>query len=649
MRESAPNKPGNWIASARLEYEVRKFERARKLIQQGCDQCPRSEEVWLVNIEMNHSDLHLCKVIVAEAIKYNSKSLKLWLKAAELETDNISKKRVLRKALEFLPKSETLWLEIVKYEDDNDLKIRMLEKATELLPTSIDMWLELVKIQPIGDARKSLNKARKCVEKDDLHLIYIEGAKLEESATQNEIKVNKLITKCFKDASDTITKDEWLRFAVECEQNKFYMTAKAITLQALESEVTNEESEDKVYNYINDAQLAFKHKNVEIARSMFMFITSKFSNNLDAWDSFIEMEKSIDDNSELYTVYEMAISANPKVVKFYLMYAKDKWVLDNDVEKARQILTEGLEKNKESEDLWFAAIKLEWKSGSKVQATQLFESCRDEVSEPSARVWYKHITLERIQGRIDQALKLADEGLAYHQQEPKLYLQLGQIYEDQENWQKAIETYELGTKLCLDSSELWISWAKVEEFKLKRLVKARSILDQRLAINNKDELTYLARIQLEIRSKNIQQAKILIAKALKDIPKSGLIWSENIKVAKPQQRKNFYKMALNSTDDDSYVVLTIALDLWSLGKISRAKQFFQSIFENDSDFGDAYIYYLGFLLKHGTQDEIKELETQFAKNEPRHGLVWCPVFKNLENFDREPLELLREEVKKLSN
>ncbi|GMF01104.1 unnamed protein product [Ambrosiozyma monospora] len=35
MRESAPNKPGNWIASARLEYEVRKFERARKLIQQG--------------------------------------------------------------------------------------------------------------------------------------------------------------------------------------------------------------------------------------------------------------------------------------------------------------------------------------------------------------------------------------------------------------------------------------------------------------------------------------------------------------------------------------------------------------------------------------------------------------------------------------
>lgn len=36
-----------WIASARLEEVTGKLQTARNLIMQGCEMCPKSEDVWL--------------------------------------------------------------------------------------------------------------------------------------------------------------------------------------------------------------------------------------------------------------------------------------------------------------------------------------------------------------------------------------------------------------------------------------------------------------------------------------------------------------------------------------------------------------------------------------------------------------------------
>ncbi|ODV84953.1 hypothetical protein CANARDRAFT_28689 [[Candida] arabinofermentans NRRL YB-2248] len=648
MRESNPYKPDTWIASARLEWGQKKFAKARELIQEGCRNCAKSEQVWLINIEMNQNDLHTCKVIVAEAIRYNSKSPKLWLKAAELENEKISKKRVLRKALEFLPTNVELWLQTAKYEENNDMAIKMLTKATELIPTAIELWLKLAELETTENAKRVLNSARKAVNAAQSHTIWIEAAKLEERSTENEIKVDKLITRCFKDTSSNLGRYEWLREAVLCENDNCKLTARAIVLNCMSIGLEEETDEQKLQIWEQDAESSFQNRNLEVARSIYLFITSNYPSYIDAWLSFITMESSLKNYDGLFIAYEMAIQANPNNIQLYLRYAKDKWLIDDNVGRARDILSEGLERNGDSEDLWYAAIKLEWQTGSTVQVLELFDQCRDRLADVSPRVWYKNVNFLRTLGKTDLALKMIDDGLNLHPTEPKLYMQMGQIYEDLENYEKARDSYHMGTKACSDSSILWVSLSRIDEQRLNKVVRARSILDQGLAMNPIDDMIFLERIALEKRAGNHQQSRSLLAKGLKTIPNSPLLWKEEILSAKASQRKNVYTMALNKTDDNPLVILTIAKDMWNTGKISRAKQFFDACLAKDPDFGDCYIQYYLFLLKHGSTDELEALEKMVVENDPHHGPEWCSVSKKIGNQNLDAFTLLIETVKTLS-
>ena len=43
----------------------------------------------------------------------------------------------------------------------------------------------------------------------------------------------------------------------------------------------------------------------------------------------------------MFSYYDKAISLNPQVPLFYLMYAKDKWQLSKDIPQTRSILNSG--------------------------------------------------------------------------------------------------------------------------------------------------------------------------------------------------------------------------------------------------------------------------------------------------------------------
>lgn len=47
VRETNPKHPPAWIASARLEEVTGKLQAARNLIMKGCEECPKSEDIWL--------------------------------------------------------------------------------------------------------------------------------------------------------------------------------------------------------------------------------------------------------------------------------------------------------------------------------------------------------------------------------------------------------------------------------------------------------------------------------------------------------------------------------------------------------------------------------------------------------------------------
>ena len=137
VRETNPNHAPAWIASATFEEVTGKLQTARNLIMKGCEMCPKSEDIWLEAIRLQPLDI--AKAVVAEAVKQIPNSMRLWIKASELESELKPKKRILRKALEHIPHSVVLWKYAVELEEPEDARI-LLSRAVECCPSSVDLW-----------------------------------------------------------------------------------------------------------------------------------------------------------------------------------------------------------------------------------------------------------------------------------------------------------------------------------------------------------------------------------------------------------------------------------------------------------------------------------------------------------------------------
>ena len=93
----------------------------------GTEVCPRSEDVWLEACRLQPADL--AKSVVAQAVAEVPNSVRVWIKAAELETESKRKKRVFRKALEQIPNSVRLWKAAVELEEPEDARILLARSA----------------------------------------------------------------------------------------------------------------------------------------------------------------------------------------------------------------------------------------------------------------------------------------------------------------------------------------------------------------------------------------------------------------------------------------------------------------------------------------------------------------------------------------
>merc|ERR1711978_234679 len=80
-----PNHPPAWIASARLEEVTGKIQAARNTIMKGCEVCPKSEDVWLEAARLQPPEE--ARKVVKLAVDQNPNAVRIWIKAAELETE----------------------------------------------------------------------------------------------------------------------------------------------------------------------------------------------------------------------------------------------------------------------------------------------------------------------------------------------------------------------------------------------------------------------------------------------------------------------------------------------------------------------------------------------------------------------------------
>ncbi|RMD41210.1 hypothetical protein DV735_g3906, partial [Chaetothyriales sp. CBS 134920] len=649
IKTNPKHAPG-WIAIARLEELAGKIVAARKLIAQGCEQCPKSEDVWLENIRLNEN--HNAKIIAANAIKNNERSTRLWIEAMKLESDPRAKKRVLRQAIDHIPQSVQIWKEAVNLEEDEADARLMLAKATEIIPLSVELWLALARLETPENAQAVLNKARKAIPTS--HEIWIAAARLQEQMGQaNKINVMNRAVKALVRENAMPKREEWITEAEKCESEGAILTCCNIIRETLGWSL--DEDDDRREIWKDDAKASIGRGRYETARAIYAYALRVFPTSKSLWLAAVDLERNYGSKENLWQLLEKAVEAVPQSEVLWLQLAREKWHA-GEVDDARRVLGRAFKQNPNNEEIWLAAVKLEADANQVEQARDLLATARQEA--PTERVWYKSAAYERQLGNIDVALDLVLQGLescvvdrkeTRFPRSAKLWMMKGQIYEDKGMVPQAREAYSSGTRACPKSIPLWLLAARLE-MKAGVVIKARSVLDRARLQNPKTPELWAESVRIELRTTppNVAQAKNLMSKALQECPKSGLLWSENIWNLQPRtQRKPQSLEAIKAVDNDPILFTTVARIFWGERKLDKAMSWFEKAIVLDGDLGDTWAWYMKFLLMHGTDEKRDEVRAKCAAVEPKHGEVWARVRKRPENAGLTTEEVLKRVVEEL--
>nr|SVE69638.1 EOG090X017X [Eubosmina coregoni] len=579
VRETNPNHPPAWIASARLEEVTGKLQAARNLILRGCETCPNSEDLWLEAARLVPPDT--AKNVIAQAVGHLVNSVKLWIKASELELDMKAKKRVF----------------------------------------SVELWLALARLETYENARKVLNKARENIPTD--RQIWITAAKLEE-AHGNSTMVEKIIDRSINSLASNgveIHRDHWLKEAVDSEKAEAVLTCQAIIKSVIGHGV---EDQDRKHTWLEDADSFTSQTAFECARAVYSHALDIFPAKKSIWLRAAHFERQHGSRDSLETLLQRAVAHCPQAEVLWLMGAKSKWMA-GDVPAARSILSLAFQANPNSEEIWLAAVKLESENLEYERARKLLAKARS--SAPTPRVLMKSAKLEWHLGNLDESLNQLQTAIEQFADYPKFYMMQGQIYSLKQNLSRARESYHMGTKKCPSSVALWLLLARLD-MSLGSITKARSVLEKARQKNNQNAQLWLEAIRLECTAGSKEMAANKLAQAMQDCPNAGLLWSETIFMADRPQRKTKSVDALKKCEHDPHVLLAVSKLFWTERKTAKCREWFNRTVKIDPDFGDAWGYFFKFELLHGSLDEQMDVKKRCLQAEPRHANIVIKKEKN---------------------
>ena len=625
IRETNPNHPPAWIASARLEEITGRVQAARNLITKGTEVCTRSEDVWLEAARLQPPDI--AKHVVARAVTNVPNAVKLWIKAADLEVESKAKKRVFRKALEQIPNSVRLWKLAVELEEPEDARI-MLGRAVECCPTSTELWLALARLETYENARKVLNKARDLIPTD--RLIWITAAKLEE-ANGNSSMVGKIINKSLESLSRNgveINKELWMKDAMDTEKAGSIQTCQAVVKAVIGEGVDEEDRKD---TWLEDAESCKDSGAYECARAIYAHALAVFPNSVTIWARAAFFEKDHGSRASLETLLQQAVTNCPEAEMLWLMGAKSKWMA-GDVPAARHILTLAFQANPNSEDIWLAAVKLESENNEFQRARKLLSRARD--SAPTAKVYMKSAKLEWAQKNEKEALKLVVDGLGKFSTDEKLWMMKGQLELALKRTEDARQTYAQAVKKCPSCIPLWSLMADLE-MKLGNHTKGRSTIEKARLRNPQNPKLWLKAIRIELETGRKEQAQANLARALQECPNSGILWAEAIFMENKAKRKTKSVDAMKKCEHDPPVLLAVARLFWAERKIQKAREWFTRTVKLEPDLGDAWVNFYRFELLHGNEEQQNEVKKRCIAAEPKHGELWCNYSKNIEYWQQK--------------
>jgi pre-mRNA-processing factor 6 len=160
-----------------------------------------------------------------------------------------------------------------------------------------------------------------------------------------------------------------------------------------------------------------------------------------------------------------------------------------------------------------------------------------------------------------------------------------------------------------------------------------------------------------------------MARALQEVPSSGLLWSESIWHLEPRaQRKARSLEAIKKVENDPILFITVARIFWGERRLEKAMTWFEKAIVSNSDLGDAWAWYYKFLLQHGTdvwsylpfslafsflpndgpsltpvrpQEKRADVISKCILSEPKHGELWQSIAKDPANAYKSTEDILK--------
>eukprot|EP00761_Pharyngomonas_kirbyi_P014791 gb/GECH01014821.1/.p1 GENE.gb/GECH01014821.1/~~gb/GECH01014821.1/.p1 ORF type:complete len:953 (+),score=335.53 gb/GECH01014821.1/:1-2859(+) len=632
-----PNHPPGWIAAARVEEIAGKMSAARNLIMKGCDNCPKSTDVWLEAARLHTPKV--AKSILAQAVQNIPNSVKIWLQAVKLENDEKSQKRVLRKALEFIPNSVRLWKEAISREEEEDARV-MLYRAVECIPQNVDLWLALARLEKYENAKKVLNAARNTIKTEPL--IWIAAAELEE-AQGNIENISKIIKKAISNLARhhvAVDRAQWLKYAEKAEKAEHVQTCQSIIQNTISMGL---EEHDWQHVWLEDAEQCIQNGSISTARAIYAHALSVYPKDEDLWLRVAHLERTHGDRESLLSLLKRGVSACPKAETLWLMAAKEQW-LSGDVDKARKTLESAFDENPSSEAIWLAAFKLEHQNQEYNRARILMQHAREQAN--TEKVWMKSAKLERELKARNNEKEILDEAIKRFPSFFKLWLMRAQWEEKCGSLDTARNIYARGVERCPKSIPLWRCAAALE-LRCDNAPKARALLERGRIKNPRSEELWLDAVRTELAGGNQKMAETYLAKAFQELPKSGMLWAQSIEMEPRAKRKAKSMQALRACDKDPFVCTAVARFFWDQGKPDRSREWFERSIKLNDKRGDSWAWFLLFEQKYGTEEQQSSVIERCKQAEPKYGDAWCSIAKDPDNSHLDTEAILHKVVDSL--
>ena len=653
VRTTNPKHAPSWISAARLEEIAGRLTSARRIINEGCQACAESEDVWLEAARL-HTPAN-AKAVLARAVRHVPRSTKIWLRASALETGAAAKKAVLRRALELMPNSVRLWKAAVELEEKEDARV-LLGRAVECVPHSADMWLALAHLEEYTRAKQVLNKARQAIPGEPR--IWLTAARLEEAHGKAAI-VERIVAKAVTSLAQhttTMDREYWLKEAESCEALDAPATCGAIVRATLGLGV---EEEDRKAVWTTDAESALSHGSVATARAIYECCVATFPGKKGLWLRLAHLEKEHGTGATLLDVLARATRACPSSEILWLMRAKETWLMPEaaggGVDAARAILEDAFKENGNSMQIWLAAAKVEGESGEWERARAVLARARERA--PGPPVWLKSAKLERqlavsrAAGGDDAGAQeataaeraLLDDAVARFPTYERFWMMMGQHLARVGSVAEARAAYQRGLKAVPGSALLWVDAARLEESVSP--ASARAMLERARKAHPKSADVWNAAIGVEMRAArraaedaaatdetSIRAARALVATALRadHCPADGRIWSLAIELEPRAKRKDRSALAVRTCDNDPYVLVTVARWLWAEHRLDRARSWLDRAVTLDGTVGDHWAVYYRFEREHGTPEAAAAVRERCVKAAPRYGELWTSVSKGFD-------------------